>query len=62
MTAPLKTLTVKLSDAVIKQHAIDPTITELKDPRHPLRFRYRQNRNKGSWHLVRFDKGAKWKK
>ena len=62
MTAPLKTLTVKLSDAVIKQHAIDPTITELKDPRHPLRFRYRHDRSKGSWHLVRFDKGAKWKK
>jgi len=58
----MTTLSVALSDAVIKRHAIDPNITELKDPRHPLRFRYRNDRSKGSWHLIRFDKGAKWKK
>lgn len=57
-----QTLQVQLSDAVIKRYATDPAITELKDPRHPLRFRYRNDRSKGSWHLIRFDKGAKWKK
>lgn len=57
-----KTLQVQLSDAAIKKHAADPSIGELKDPRHPLRFRYRNDRSKGSWYLVRFAQGAKWEK
>jgi integrase len=57
-----KTLQVQLSDAAIKKHAADLDVAELKDPRHPLRFRYRQDRARGSWHVIRFDKGAKWKK
>lgn len=57
-----QTLQVQISDAVIKRYAGDPSIGELKDSRHPLRFRYRNDRSKGSWHLVRFAKGAKWDK
>lgn len=57
-----QTLQVQISDAVIKRYAGDLTIGELKDPRHPLRFRYRNDRSKGSWHLIRFDKGGKWRK
>lgn len=57
-----QTLQVQISDAVIKRYAGDLTIGELKDPRHPLRFRYRNDRSKGSWHLVRYDGGGKWKK
>lgn len=58
----MTTLSVTLSDAVIKRHASDPAVTELNDPRHPLRFRYRNDRSKGSWHLVLYDKGGKWRK
>jgi integrase len=57
-----KTLQIQLSDAAIKKYAADYGVLELKDPRHPLRFRYRKDRSRGSWHVVRFDKGAKWKK
>lgn len=57
-----KTLQIQLSDAAIKKHAADLDVAELKDPRHPLRFRYRHDRTRGSWHVIRFDKGAKWKK
>lgn len=57
-----QTLRVQISDAAIRRYAEDLTIGELKDPRHPLRFRYRNDRSKGSWHLIRFDKGGKWRK
>lgn len=58
-----KTLQVQLTDAAIRKHAADPDAFELKDPRHPLRFRYRRNdRTKGSWHVVRYDRGATWRK
>lgn len=55
-------LTLPITDAVIKRHADNPAVTELKDPRHPLRFRYRNDRSKGSWHLVRYANGPKWRK
>jgi integrase len=57
-----KTLQVQLSDAAIKKHAADGDVAELKDPRHPLRFRYRHDRARGSWFVIRYAKGAKWKK
>lgn len=57
-----KTLQVQLSDAAIKKHAADLDVAELKDPRHPLRFRYRHDRARGSWFVIRYAKGAKWKK
>lgn len=56
------TLQVQLSDAAIKKHAADLDVAELKDPRHPLRFRYRRDRSRGSWHVVIYDNGAHWKK
>ena len=58
----MATLNVSLSDSVIKRYADDPTVDELNDPRHPLRFRYRNDRTKGSWHIVRHDKGDIWRK
>lgn len=57
-----KTVQVQLSDAAIKKHAPDLAVGELKDPRHPLRFRYRHDRARGSWFVIRYDKGARWKK
>lgn len=58
-----KTLQVPLSDAAIKRHAEDKNVSTLNDPRHPIRFRYRTDRARGSWHVVRFINGqAKWRK
>jgi integrase len=57
-----KTLQIQLSDASIKKHAADQRVVELKDPRHPLRFRYRKDRARGSWYVVRYDRGGRWKK
>lgn len=57
-----KTVQVQLSDAAIKRCATDLDVGELKDPRHSLRFRYRKNRARGSWFVIQFAKGAKWKK
>lgn len=58
-----KTLRVSLSDAAIKKHAADADVCELNDPRHPLRFRYRAGRARGSWHVVTFSEGRqKWRK
>lgn len=56
------TVNIKVSDAIIKRYAGDPSVTELKDPRHPLRFRYRNDRSRGSWHVVQYSNGGKWKK
>lgn len=58
-----KTLQVQLSDAAIRKHAADPDVVELNDPRHPLRFRYRKGRARGSWHVVTYAQGRqKWRK
>lgn len=58
-----KTLNIPLSDAAIKRHAEDKNVSTLNDPRHPIRFRYRTDRTRGSWHVIRFIKGeAKWRK
>ncbi|MNM21444.1 Prophage CP4-57 integrase [compost metagenome] len=59
-----KTLVVQLSDAAIKRHANDIHVTQLRDPRHPLRFRYsRSTRERGSWHVVKFTGGRDvWRK
>lgn len=54
-----KTLTVSLSDAEIRRHA-ESDIRDLRDARHPaFRFRYKQDRTRGSWYLV---SGSKWNK
>ena len=58
-----KTLTLEISDAVIKRHAADPSVRELNDSRYAYRFRYNKNRAGGSWHVVRSVKGKKiWRK
>lgn len=58
-----KTLSVTFSDAVIRKHADDLCVHQLNDPRHPARFRYRNDRTRGSWHVLRFVGGkTKWKK
>ena len=54
-----KTLTVTLSDAEIRRHA-ESEIRDLRDTRQPaFRFRYKQDRTRGSWYLVH---GSKWNK
>lgn len=45
----MATLTVQISEAVIKEHRSNPTITELNDIRTPLRYRYLKDRERGSW-------------
>lgn len=58
-----KTLRLPLSDAAIKKHAADVDVLEINDPRHPLRFRYRAGRARGSWHVVTYAQGKqKWRK
>lgn len=57
-----KTLQVLLSDASIKRHAAETDVFELKDPRHPLRLRYRKDRARGSWYVVLYSRGGRWKK
>ena len=54
-----KTLTVTLSDAEIRRHA-ESEVRDLRDTRQPaFRFRYKQDRTRGSWYLVH---GSKWNK
>ena len=60
---PKRTLNLPLSEAAIKKHAADLNVYQLNDPRHPVRFRYRQDRSRGSWHVLRFADGkVKWRK
>lgn len=60
---PKRTLKLPLSEAAIKKHADDLNVYQLNDPRHPVRFRYRQDRTRGSWHVLRFANGTvKWRK
>ena len=47
-----KSVAVSLSEAAIKRHAGDSAITQLRDTQRPLRFRYRQNRERGSFYVV----------
>ncbi|GEA22336.1 tyrosine-type recombinase/integrase [Vibrio harveyi] len=55
----MSTLSLNLSEAVIKKHMPNREVTEINDPRHPLRFRYNSARTGGSWFYVR---GKRWKK
>ena len=49
----MKTLTIKITDAVIKKALVDNDISQLKDPRYSLYFRINSNRTGGSWILRR---------
>lgn len=52
-----RTLAVSLSDATIKRHISDPSISQLRDPRYPLRVRFHASRERASWYVVRYAKG-----
>ncbi|WP_030130838.1 site-specific integrase [Pseudomonas sp. QTF5] len=53
MSAEIKTLTVKLSDAEIERNAKKLHIRDLRDASHPaLHFRFAKNRARGSWYLL----------
>ncbi|PMZ74902.1 tyrosine-type recombinase/integrase [Pseudomonas sp. FW305-70] len=53
MTALVKTLTVKLSDAEIDRNAKKLHVRDLRDASHPaLHFRFAKNRARGSWYLL----------
>jgi len=53
MTAQVKTLTVKLSDAEIERSAKKLHVRDLRDASHPaLHFRFAKNRSRGSWYLL----------
>ena len=58
-----KSIAINLSEAAIKRHAADSTIYQLRDTQRPLRFRYRQNRERGSFYVVTYAKGKElWHK
>lgn len=60
---PKRTLNIELSESAIKRHSADLNVYQLNDPRHPVRFRYRKDRTRGSWHVLRFADGrVKWRK
>ena len=60
---PKRTLNLAISEAAIKKHAADLNVSQLNDPRHPVRFRYHAARSTGSWFVVRFAAGqVKWRK
>ncbi|MGB4074579.1 tyrosine-type recombinase/integrase [Pseudomonas sp.] len=52
-----KTITVTLSESAIKKYADQDNVRELRDPAHPIRFRYRKNRSRGSLYLVSYSGG-----
>ncbi|MFP6800036.1 MAG: site-specific integrase [Pseudomonas sp.] len=52
-----KTITVTLSESAIKKYAEQDNVRELRDPAHPIRFRYRKNRSRGSLYLVSYSGG-----
>ncbi|MFL7036472.1 tyrosine-type recombinase/integrase [Vibrio lentus] len=45
----MRTITVNISEAIIKEKSNDYSIKELNDARYPIRFRYLSDRTKGSW-------------
>ncbi len=51
-----QTITIKLSDTVIKRHAADDQVYQLKDPRHNLYLRFHKSRIKATWYFVKYAK------
>ncbi|NGZ17997.1 tyrosine-type recombinase/integrase [Vibrio aestuarianus] len=49
----MATKRLNISEAILKELAADKSVTEINDPRFPLRFRYLANREQGSWYYVR---------
>jgi len=49
---------VKFSEAEVRRQAVDKSVRDLRDPRHPgLYLRFWSTRDRGTWHLVR---GKRW--
>lgn len=58
-----KSVEVALSEAIIRRYQDDKAVTQLKDPRYPLRLRFSRDRKKASWHFVTYRKGQTfWRK
>lgn len=56
-------LSTAITDAAIRRHSADLSVSELRDPRHPIRFRWAKGRVRGSVHLVLHVRGASiWRK
>jgi integrase len=55
--------TIQFTDSAIKRALADKSVTELRDPRFPLRLRLSRLHNRGSWHLVTYKDGKdRWEK
>lgn len=46
------TVHCSLTDAAIRRHSSNPSVREIKDPAHPIRFRYHKGRKTGTIHAV----------
>lgn len=58
-----KTVTIALSETAIQRHGADHEVSQLRDPSRPIRFRYRRDRNRGSYYIVQFSGGKeRWHK
>lgn len=58
-----RTITVALSDTVIRRHSQDRHVRQLKDPRYSLLFRYHKDRERGSFLLRHYQGGREyWRK
>lgn len=56
-------LSTPITDAAIRRHSADLSISELRDPRRPIRFRWAKCRSRGSVHLVIHVNGkSRWRK
>lgn len=51
------TKVVQFSEAEIKKQQSNENVNELRDPRYPLRLRFRANRSTASWFIVRCCEG-----
>lgn len=62
--ATCKTLRIALSEAAVKRAAADGVTRQIKDPRFPeLLLRFRTNRSRASWHVIRHQGGlSHWEK
>ena len=59
----MTTHVVSFSDTTIRRFAENGAITQLRDPRYSLRFRYGKDRKSGSWHLYKCLRGREiWRK
>lgn len=58
-----RTIVTPLSEAAIKRHAADADVYQLRDQQRLLHFRYRLNRERGSFYVVKYANGKeKWHK